>query len=313
MGRGQDITATAEAPTPSPDGAALMGRPAAREVVPRDPLQSVRWHRHDYPSPIARWNAHPEYEIHLITRSRGRFIIGDVVGRFEPGQLVLIGPEVPHHWISDLESEMVLEGRDVVLQFHEEWIRGCRRLLPELASLDSMLEGSVRGIEFSGDTAARGAALLESFGEVVGAARIGRLFELLALLADAPELEHSYLARPWVPVMDAATSRIIDPALEYIFSNLQQDVRLAQAARLANMSESAFSRFFKKASGRTFSEMIRSLRLSQACSVLENTGAPVSDVASTAGYRNLSNFNRQFLAEMGCTPSEYRRRHRTQR
>src|SRR3954447_19214637 len=80
----------------------FMARPAAREVVPQDPRYSTRWHCHDYPSPIARWNHHPEYELHLITRSTGRFIVGDRIGNFAAGQLVLVGPDLPHHWISDL-------------------------------------------------------------------------------------------------------------------------------------------------------------------------------------------------------------------
>lgn len=38
---------------------ALIDKPAIREVIPHDPRYSTRWHQHDYPSPISRWNFHP--------------------------------------------------------------------------------------------------------------------------------------------------------------------------------------------------------------------------------------------------------------
>lgn len=73
------------------------------------------------------------------------------------------------------------------------------------------------------------------------------------------------------------------------------------------MSESAFSRYFKAASGSTFTDMVRRLRLTRACWLLERTEMPIASIASTVGYRNLSNFNRQFLRSYGTTPREYRR------
>lgn len=147
---------------------ALIDKPAIREVIPHDPRYSTRWHQHDYPSPISRWNFHPEYEVHLITRGSGRFIVGDRVGNFAAGQLVLVGPELPHHWISDLASGRSLVGRDVVLQFHDQWIQSCITLMPELDELRPLLSRSTRGIEFSGGTAERAAELLIRVGASAG-------------------------------------------------------------------------------------------------------------------------------------------------
>lgn len=286
---------------------------AVLEVVPQDPRYSTRWHRHDYPSPLARWNFHPEYELHLITSTSGRYIVGDSVGRFAPGQLVLVGPEVPHDWISDAgdggaaRRETVV-GRDVVLQFHDRWIRACQGLLPELHSLDSLLAGSVRGIEFLGDTAVEGARLLTAVGMADGAGRVAKVFELLHLLADAPAAECRSLSAPWNPAArDARARDVVGSALDYIFANLLGDVRLSVAARTAGMSNSAFSRYFKTASGQTFSDMVRRLRLAHACTLLDTSEQSVASVAQASGYRNLSNFNRQFREEYGCTPLAYRR------
>src|SRR3712207_121440 len=80
----------------------LVGTPAARELVPAIAGTTARWHRHDYPGPYCRWNYHPEFEVHLIQKGTGRFVVGDHIGAFRPGQLVLVGSNLPHHWISDL-------------------------------------------------------------------------------------------------------------------------------------------------------------------------------------------------------------------
>ena len=103
---------------------------ATREVISPDPQQSARWRQHDYPSPIARWNYHPEFEIHLIRKGTGRFIVGDHVGTFGAGHVSLIGSGLPHDWVSDLEPGEVLVNRDAVVQFDRTWVDDCSGLIP---------------------------------------------------------------------------------------------------------------------------------------------------------------------------------------
>jgi AraC-like DNA-binding protein len=291
----------------TPNVGKMVGSPAVREVIPRDPRYSVRWHRHGYPSPIARWNRHAEYELHLITEGTGRYIVGDTVGSFGAGQLVLVGPELPHHWISDLEPGETIPERDVVLQFHEDWIRSCMEILPELSSLRSILTNSTRGIEFLGESAVQGAELMCSIGDSSGTDRLAKTFALFAVLAEAPERDRRYLANEWIPSLDQESSAVVGQALEYVFSNLEGDVRLSVAAGMVGMSDSAFSRYFKRASGQTFSDIVKKLRLAHACKLLNETTEPIAFIASAVGYRNLSNFNRQFRAELGKTPAQYRK------
>ena len=89
----------------------LLGMRANREVIPPDPDHSVRWHEHDYPTAAARWNYHPEYEIHLIRKGTGKFIVGDHIGTFEAGHVSLVGSGLPHDWVSDLEPGEVTGGQ----------------------------------------------------------------------------------------------------------------------------------------------------------------------------------------------------------
>ena len=283
---------------------------AAREVVPSDPDHSARWHRHGVPGPFSRWNYHPEYEVHLITAGTGWYVVGDRIDVFAAGQVVLVGSNVPHHWISDLFPGERLPDRDIVFQFHPQWIDRCTELLPELARVRALLDASRRGIEFLGSTREAATDHLHAIGAAEGPARLAHIFGLLAAMADSPTDQRQYLAAEWsTPHSDHAngTADRIDQAFGYIFTHLEDPgLRLAGTARHVGMSESAFSRYFARVTGVTFADTVRRLRLAQAGKLLRGTTLPVATVAHRVGYANLSNFNRQFLSHHGHTPRQHR-------
>jgi AraC-like DNA-binding protein len=285
-----------------------------REVIPIHPQHSVRCIVHDFPSEICGWNAHPEYEIHLITKTHGSFIAGDHIGTFGPGHVSIIGPNLPHDWVSYLEPGVVAVDPDFVIQFTDEWIRQCMRLLPELQEIDPVLKHSTRGLVFSGATGWRAAEAIMAVVNSHGPERVGHLFRLLGLMAQAPEGEWQTVASEWMGRPDDDGARSAGEAgLNYIFSNLTGDIRLTTAARLAYMSEPTFSKYFKRATGLTFSNMVKKLRVAHARRLLDSTDDPITRVATLSGYHNMANFNRQFLAEVGTTPSAYRRMESSQK
>lgn len=281
---------------------------APREIIAKDPQASFRGVVHDFPSDICGWAAHPEYEIHLIQRSVGSVIAGDYVGTFAPGHLSMMGPMLPHDWVSDLADGEVVVDRDALVQFSDEWIRSCMQLMPELQRLDGLLRRSTRGLQFTGITAERGAELLLATIHASGAEQIGRIFELLHVLAEAPADDVEPLASEWLGASDnVSANAAVEAGLAYIFDNLTGDIRLSTAAQLAYMSETTFSKFFRRASGMTFSSMVKRLRINHARRLLDTTDMTIAQVAAASGYNNLPNFNRQFLAELGMTPSAYRK------
>lgn len=290
----------------------LLGREAVREVVPADPNHSVRWHEHDYPSPLARWNYHPEYEIHLTRKGPGKFIVGDYVGTFEPGNVVLVGPGLPHDWVSDVEPGEVLVNRDAVIQFEGAWVEQTSGLVPELAEIGPLLEESARGIEFLGVTAVQAASAIEAMGASTGLERLQHLLELFNILARAPRDERKFLASEWfTPRLDGKAAAIVEIVLEYVFANHAGTLAMSEAAGLVGMTEPTFSKYFKRATGQNFSDLVRKLRLAHARRLLERTDKPVSEICFEVGFTNLSNFNRLFLRETAQTPREFRRRLRT--
>ncbi len=282
--------------------------PPRLEIIAPHPQRSIRCLVHDFPSEICGWGTHPEYEIHLIQKTTGTFIAGDHVGTFSPGHVSIIGPNLPHDWVSDLAHGQVAVDRDVVIQFTDDWIRRCMQLMPELQEIRPMLELSTRGLAFSGATAAHAAQAARDVVQANGADQIGHLFRLLSVLARAAEDERETLASEWLGrPTDASSRQAVEAGMSYIFSNLTNDIRLSTAAQLAYMSEPTFSKYFKRAAGMTFSSMVKKLRIAHARRLLDTTDHPVSLIATLSGYHNMANFNRQFLAEVGTTPSNYRR------
>ncbi len=302
------MTGVRDASSPEWIAEQLVGRPAERELVLANPRSCVRWHQHDYPGPFCRWNYHPELELHLIRHGTGRFIVGDRIGTFGPGHLVLVGPNLPHEWISDLEPGEVKHDRDAVLQFDEDWLRRSVQVLPELDEVHRLVHDARRGLEFSGDTASQAAGHLEAVGTTQGTQRLSHLFALLSTLISAPPSERTALAHEWFTPRGERVAEVMDLTLRYILDNLGEQIQMSVLARQAGMSDSAFSKYIVRASHLTFTDMVRQLRLSQACRLLTHTDATISTISHDVGYTNLSNFNRQFRRAYGTTPRDYRAR-----
>jgi AraC-like DNA-binding protein len=290
----------------APSGLAgrVSGQTSARELVLPDPASGIRWFQHDYPMTMARWNHHPEYELHLIREGKGKVLVGDHIGRFEAGHVALIGPNLPHDWISDLSPRQIISNRDAVLQFDGARLRQGFVLFPELEELGGLLDSAARGIEFTGATALAAAKGIEAIGQSSGLERLGHLFTLFAVLARSPVGDRTHLAGP---LFAAGAKAEFDVVVRYVLDNIDGEVRMAEAARMADMNEATFSRAFKRMSGHNFVDFVRKLRVAQACRLLRQTDIPVSSICFDVGFGNLSNFNRQFRAETGTSPRAYRR------
>ncbi|KIQ32393.1 MULTISPECIES: AraC family transcriptional regulator [Pseudomonas syringae group] len=293
-----------------PDSRAALfeQRPAELEVILPEPDQCFRWYEHDYPYALARWNHHPEFEIHLIRRGSGKLVAGDYIGGFDAGHVALIGPDLPHDWIGDLAPGEHLPGRDVVLQFDGAALLALRKTLPELGELQRLFEQARRGLEFTGATAEQAARLMEDIGTAQGLERLILFLQLINALVKAPSQDAHLLASScYAPTLDARSAERINKAFDYLLSELTNDIRLSVIAQRLEMTDPGFSRFFKRNTGHGFIELMRKLRIQRACRLLLQSDMSVSDICFEVGYANLSNFNRHFRVETGQTPSDYRR------
>ncbi|MFJ3317056.1 helix-turn-helix domain-containing protein [Herbaspirillum huttiense] len=279
------------------------------ELVHTRQDESFRAWVHDYPHMVAKWHFHPEYEVHVITASSGKFFVGDFIGDFGPGNLVLTGPNLPHNWVSNLGAGEHVGARDLVLQFSRPFADRMLGAIPELSPLQDLLEGAARGLQFPDALGRSIVPLMQDLAQASGARRVVLMMSVLEQLASCRERKP--LAGPGYD-LDAQRhmSSTINQVLSCIRQNLGGNLRESDVAELAGMSVSSFTRFFKRHTGCTFIQYQNGLRLNEACELLMCTELSVTEVCYRVGFNNLSNFNRQFLAHKGMPPSRFRALHR---
>ena len=268
----------------------------------------VRCLAHGFPTPLARWHFHDEYELHLITATSGKAFVGDWIGPFHPGHLVLCGPRLPHNWVSlDLPEGGVAE-RDLVIQFRHEPIAHAAEMIPELAEVIPLLERSRHGIEFFGLSERAQARWLE-VKRSDGLQRFAAFCDFLAGLARCTDyrlLSNVQMQGAPGAESDAEVDQI-NGVVNRITSNLAEPISMTDIAAELGMSESRFSRFFKRSTGNSFTDFVNRVRINSACHLLMQTDHYVTDICYQVGFNNVANFNRRFLEIKGMTPSEFRR------
>jgi len=264
----------------------------------------VRCLAHGFPTPLARWHFHDEYELHLITSTSGKAFVGDWIGPFQPGHLVLCGPRLPHNWISfDLPEGGVAE-RDLVIQFRHEPIEQAAAIVPELAEAMPLLERARHGIEFFG-MSQRGREHWLSVKHARGLARFAAFCDFLADLTRCTDYRLLSNVQMQGRDDDAGLEQI-NAIVDRITGDLAEPLLASTAAAELGMSESRFSRFFRRATGNTFTDFVNLVRVNRACQLLMETDRQVTRICYEVGFNNVANFNRRFREIKGMTPSEFR-------
>ena len=277
------------------------------EVVAIGSGESFKAWEHGYPYRTVRWHFHPEYEIHHVVATTGQYFVGDFIGEFEPGNLVLAGPNLPHNWISDVPKGSSIPLRCQLIQFSENFISDTMKVLAELGPFEPVLEASRRGVLFGTDTSRQVAPLMNEVQQAQGVRRIELFMMIVGLLSRAQDAQ--LLASPsYLPDPSGYMSAGINKALAYIRENLTKSFDEADLAGIAEQSTGAFSRAFRRHTGMSLVQYVKRLRINLACQILmSDDHASITDICFEVGFNNLSNFNRQFLAEKGMTPSRFRR------
>lgn len=255
----------------------------------------------------APWHYHPEYELTYIVRSHGRRFVGDHVEPFGAGDLVLLGPDLPHFWRNDNEFYQpgsTLRAEAVVVQFPITFIERGLASIPEAAVVRELFERARYGLRFSPALSASVAGKLEQLPNQTGLAQLLSLLAILDLLAadqDAQLLaSDGYQLAP-----GAADTERMKRVLEFVLRQFREEIRIEQIASVAGMAPAAFCRYFKNRTRKTFVEYLNELRIGHARKLLTNADMSIGQVGLECGYKNNSHFHRQFKLSTGITPFQY--------
>lgn len=254
-----------------------------------------------------QWHYHPEFELTLTLNSRGRRYIGDTIADYGDGDLVLLGPNLPHTWHS---AEKLARGQPhhaIVMWFTEGWAAGVTDTLAEMRAVQPLLARAGRGIAFSPDAAQAARPMVEAIPALPPADRLFRLMAVLALLAGDDAAQAIASAAADRRTVDTPDRDRMERVLDFIHASYREPIAIETLADVAALSVSGFHRLFRRHTRLTVTDYVADLRIGQACALLVTTRKPVAHIADEVGYRNLANFNRRFRALKGMTPRDFRR------
>ena len=256
------------------------------------------------PGEGAHWHFHVEMELTLFTSGEGTRFVGDHIGPFVAGDMVLLGESLPHYWHARGQSS----GISVQWHFprsHPFWA------FPETLALSDLFERAKRGLHIGGQTGREVSGLLLQIARRQGAEQLATLLHALGRLAAGSDVERRPISSRSFALSDGPRNQeAITHAVRYVIAHFREEIRLESLLKLTGMSRATFSRQFKIHAGRTFSEFLNRLRLQTACRELEESERGILETALACGFTQVSFFNRIFRRQHRCSPSEYRARQR---
>ena len=252
---------------------------------------------------------HNDYEIVLVKESAGKRIIGDHVESFHDGDLVLVGPNLPHAWFNEkeyYEGNPNLRARSTVLYLRKSWMEKEVLRLPQTARLRKLLEHSRRGVKFLGKARHYIGQLASQLHDKEGLNKTVDLFRILQVLSETEEYQLLTSSNYLNTYNNNDTVRLND-VYEYVMKNFSTEIRLEAAAAVANMSVNAFCRYFKNQTQKNFFWFVNEIRIGHACRLLQKKYIGIAQVCYESGFQSMTNFNKFFKRITGKSPSAYRK------
>lgn len=255
-----------------------------------------------------RIHSHNNFELNFILSGSGRRIVGNHISSFGPGDLVLLGPNLPHCW-EFLEWGEQAQASCIVIHFYEGILGSHFFSIPELNQVEQLLRQAHSGIWFKCSSTAKLRPLLEHMLQLDPLERLIELLKVFHCLLRIQNRESLSIPMGTPSVFSKDIDRI-NLVYEYVFQHIQEGIELEKAANLLNMAPASFCRYFKRKTRQTFMQYVKSVRIGIAAKLLIETDKQITRICYESGYNNLANFNHQFRAVMQTTPSAYRKKFR---
>ncbi|TRZ42297.1 AraC family transcriptional regulator [Robertkochia solimangrovi] len=268
--------------------------------------KSVTVHHNCYSNFLKVWHYHEQLELVYILKSTGTRFVGDNIEKFQEGEIILLGRNVPHMWLNDkiyFKEDSKLKAEAIAVHFREEFLGEDFFHTPEMKPLRQLLDRARRGLRFNGnlDRIRSEIVLLNDMDDFNRVIKTLEILNLLAQEDDVIELSSTGFLSSFMKTENEVLSRVYS----YMFKNFKNPISLNEMAEVAHMNPSAFSRYFKKMSRKTFSRYLNEIRIGYACKLLLEQRYNITDICYESGFNNLSNFNRQFKSITSHSPTEY--------
>lgn len=278
------------------------------EMIESSPFASIHMGLYHQPYFERSWHYHPEYELILITSGYGRRMVGDHSEDFSEGDLVLLGPSLPHAWISD--ENFIKSPNDgeycesVYIQFKRSLFTRSFFEISEFHGLLGILDKSRQGLKITGRNLQEISKLIQKMKVMQLFDRLIALIQILHLISKGQSktlASESYLAEKFF-----FKSKRMNQIHIHLMEHYKDPLTVSEGAALVSMTKTSFCRFFKNQSGKTFTDYLNRIRMDVARKLLANTEMPVLEIAYECGFNSPSYFNQTFKRITGISPKQYR-------
>ncbi|WP_316934529.1 AraC family transcriptional regulator [Rufibacter tibetensis] len=254
-----------------------------------------------------RLHYHPEVEIIHLHKGSGMQLVGDSITRFSPGDIVLIGANVPHFWRYD-ELDLC-DNNDAVafstaIHFRENFWGDRFLNLPETKQLKVLLDKAKRGILIKGKTGQKVKKLMSRIQHSTGVHRMLALLECLSVIAEEDGLQLLSSFGFMTDLSDTESERL-NLIYEHTLTHFKRKIHLEEIAGIAGIIPNSFCRYFKERTGKTYTQFLTEIRVGFACKLIIANKMSIKQLCYESGFNNFSCFHKNFKGIMGKTPQSY--------
>lgn len=278
-----------------------MAKAELEKIVPGEGKPILVAYQMNLPYLEFYWHHHPEYELTYKINVSGKRIVGDSYEQFKPGDLVLIGPDLPHTWVTDRKIKNKQPCEFVVIQFSGSLFNSLSGL-NDFESIKRLLQNCKHGLAFKNSKPFK-----ETILSLPAKNGVEKITDFLSLLGQLSKQKGRRLSSSEYDISQAKNQEHrINKVCTYLEQNFSKPISISDAAAIVNISPSAFCKFFKRATGKTFSDYLNDIRIGYACYQLIETDRQVSTIARSAGFESITYFNRVFTRKKNSTPRGFR-------
>jgi AraC-like DNA-binding protein len=284
-----------------------MKQAIRKTLIPTQQLFLIRELKDKHFDPV--WHFHSDYQLFWVAEGHGTRFIGDDVRRFESGELVFTGPDLPHLWRSDdeyFDRNSAAHAQGIVLYLKEDFLGIMQQEKDEFTGLKKLFEKSKRGLDIKGTTKDEVIRKMKGLLKSTGTRGIISVLEMLDCICESKEL-HYISHASYTNTFGENEANRMSKVYAYVMDHLRQDIRLNEIAKELCMTPTSFSRYFTMKTNQPFSRFVIGLRIQQATKLLVEDEKSIAEISWECGFKTLSHFNKQFRESMQLTPSAYRK------
>jgi len=259
-----------------------------------------------FPNPL---HYHKELELAYIVEGYGTRYVGSSIKSYKKGDMVLVGEELNHVWMSDeafYDEDSSLMTRAIVVKFYPDFAGKDFLGLSDTYPINRIFKEASGGLRIKGSTKKEIASILHKMLAQSPLEKIASLISILNLMAKSDDvyvLSQFDLHKSSNPKEKDRMNRII----QHTMLNFKNNISLEEIANVANLSKSAFCRYFKNTVKKSYNEFLYEIRVEHACKMLLESTIGITQIAYESGFNNPSAFSQMFKRIKAMSPNQYRK------